>query len=338
MRPAPLSLAASATSSRSWATYSSPAFCACCCAPSSTRTISGVNCGCPAPPPETFGWRPTSRSTACLALAASPPAARISPAAAPCSSSSSAFSRCSGVTRWWYSRMAMVCAACRKPLARSVNFSMSILLVPPLASLAALLGPPAGETRRQLMRPPRIAATDSIMVAPDVVIRLALGQEPEELIPMRVEHIYRYPVKGLTAEALEEVALREGECLPHDRRFALAQGDAPFDPAAPTWLQKRHFGCLMANAQARPAAQRLRRPDRPAADPPAGRRRPCWPIPAARPAAPRSPPSSPASWARRPAAPRTSSRRRATISPMWPPRRCPSSAWPACMPWNGRPA
>ena len=66
---------------------------------------------------------------------------------------------------------------------------------------------------------------------------------------MRVEHIYRYPVKGLTAEALEEVALREGECLPHDRRFALAQGDAPFDPAAPTWLQKRHFGCLMANAR-----------------------------------------------------------------------------------------
>jgi uncharacterized protein YcbX len=65
---------------------------------------------------------------------------------------------------------------------------------------------------------------------------------------MRVEHIYRYPVKGLTAEAMEEVTLREGECLPHDRRFALAQGDAPFDPAAPTWLQKRHFGCLMANA------------------------------------------------------------------------------------------
>ena len=66
---------------------------------------------------------------------------------------------------------------------------------------------------------------------------------------MRVEHVYRYPVKGLTAEALEEVTLREGECLPHDRRFALAQGDAPFDPAAPTWLQKRHFGCLMANAR-----------------------------------------------------------------------------------------
>lgn len=66
---------------------------------------------------------------------------------------------------------------------------------------------------------------------------------------MRIEKIYRYPVKGLTAEALEEVALTPGETLPHDRRFALAQGDAPFDPAAPSWLQKRHFGCLMANAR-----------------------------------------------------------------------------------------
>ena len=66
---------------------------------------------------------------------------------------------------------------------------------------------------------------------------------------MRVEHLYRYPVKGLTAEALEEVTLSPGECLPHDRRFALAQGDAPFDPAAPAWLPKTHFGCLMRNAR-----------------------------------------------------------------------------------------
>jgi uncharacterized protein YcbX len=66
---------------------------------------------------------------------------------------------------------------------------------------------------------------------------------------MRVERIYRYPVKGLTAEALEEVVLAAGETLPHDRRFALAQGDAPFDPAAPAWLPKRNFACLMANAR-----------------------------------------------------------------------------------------
>ncbi len=50
---------------------------------------------------------------------------------------------------------------------------------------------------------------------------------------MRIETIYRYPVKGLTAEAMEEVALSPGATLPEDRRFALAQGDSAFDPAAP---------------------------------------------------------------------------------------------------------
>jgi uncharacterized protein YcbX len=67
---------------------------------------------------------------------------------------------------------------------------------------------------------------------------------------MRIEHLYRYPVKGLTAEALEQVTVAPGEMLPWDRAFALAQGDAPFDPAAPEWLQKTHFMCLMANARA----------------------------------------------------------------------------------------
>lgn len=64
---------------------------------------------------------------------------------------------------------------------------------------------------------------------------------------MRIESIYRYPVKGMTAEALEEVVLTAGETLPYDRRFALAQGDSAFDPASPTWLPKRNFACLMVN-------------------------------------------------------------------------------------------
>lgn len=89
---------------------------------------------------------------------------------------------------------------------------------------------------------------------------------------MRIETIYRYPVKGLTAEAMEEVTLTPGETLPEDRRFALAQGDAPFDPVAPAWLPKRHFGCLMANARlalvhsafdARSGDLLLRLPDQP---------------------------------------------------------------------------
>ncbi len=54
---------------------------------------------------------------------------------------------------------------------------------------------------------------------------------------MRIEQLYRYPVKGLTAEALEEVAVEPGQTLPWDRAFALAQGTAPFDPEHPGWLQ-----------------------------------------------------------------------------------------------------
>ena len=67
---------------------------------------------------------------------------------------------------------------------------------------------------------------------------------------MRVEHLYRYPIKGLTAEALEEAAVEPGGCLPWDRAFALAQGDAPFDPARPEWLPKWNFMCGMKNARA----------------------------------------------------------------------------------------
>jgi hypothetical protein len=67
---------------------------------------------------------------------------------------------------------------------------------------------------------------------------------------MRIEYLYRYPVKGLTAEALETADVEPGGCIPWDRAFALAQGDAPFDPAAPVWLQKTHFMCLMRNARA----------------------------------------------------------------------------------------
>ncbi len=67
---------------------------------------------------------------------------------------------------------------------------------------------------------------------------------------MRVEHLYRYPVKGLTAEALEEVEVEAGGCIPWDRAFALAQGDAHFDPEHPRHLPKRNFLCLMVNERA----------------------------------------------------------------------------------------
>jgi len=66
---------------------------------------------------------------------------------------------------------------------------------------------------------------------------------------MRIEYLYRFPVKGLTAEALDAAEVEEGGTIPWDRAFALAQGDAPFDPARPDWLPKQNFMCLMANAR-----------------------------------------------------------------------------------------
>jgi len=66
---------------------------------------------------------------------------------------------------------------------------------------------------------------------------------------MRIEYLYRYPVKGLTAEALEWTEVEEGGCIPWDRAFALAHGDSGFDPAAPAWRQKANFMCLMKNAR-----------------------------------------------------------------------------------------
>ena len=66
---------------------------------------------------------------------------------------------------------------------------------------------------------------------------------------MRIEFLYRFPVKGLTAEALEEATVEPGGTIPWDRAFALAQGDSGFDPANPTWLPKANFMCLARNAR-----------------------------------------------------------------------------------------
>lgn len=64
-------------------------------------------------------------------------------------------------------------------------------------------------------------------------------------MPITVEHIYRYPVKGWHGEPLETVELAAGHGVPHDRRFAIARGDTKIDPAAPRWLPKQWFVMLM---------------------------------------------------------------------------------------------
>lgn len=62
-----------------------------------------------------------------------------------------------------------------------------------------------------------------------------------------IASIYRYPVKGLTPERLDRVALTPGQTLPADRRYAIENGDSGFDPAHPQWKAKTHYLMLMRN-------------------------------------------------------------------------------------------
>jgi uncharacterized protein len=57
--------------------------------------------------------------------------------------------------------------------------------------------------------------------------------------------LYRYPVKGLTPQALQSVDLDVGATMPFDRAFAIENGPGRFDPAAPRHLPKVAFLMLM---------------------------------------------------------------------------------------------
>ncbi len=72
---------------------------------------------------------------------------------------------------------------------------------------------------------------------------MSSGREEVEVVALHV-----YPVKGLSPQALDSVALTPGDPLPHDRRYAIENGPSPFDPAAPAHLPKMHFLMLMRNA------------------------------------------------------------------------------------------
>ena len=65
--------------------------------------------------------------------------------------------------------------------------------------------------------------------------------------PAKITGIYRYPVKGLSPEALERVPLTIGQTLPADRRYAIENGPSGFDPATPAWLPKTQYLMLMRN-------------------------------------------------------------------------------------------
>ena len=74
------------------------------------------------------------------------------------------------------------------------------------------------------------------------------GAEPMHELA-KIAAIYRYPVKGLSAESLASTRLTVGETIPADRLYAIENGPSGFDPAAPTYLPKQRFLMLMRNAR-----------------------------------------------------------------------------------------
>jgi len=62
-----------------------------------------------------------------------------------------------------------------------------------------------------------------------------------------IRAIYRYPVKGLSAECLPAAALEPRATLMGDRRYAIENGPSGFDAAAPAYLPKQRFLMLMKN-------------------------------------------------------------------------------------------
>lgn len=60
-----------------------------------------------------------------------------------------------------------------------------------------------------------------------------------------VVSLYRYPVKGLSAQPLDSVDLRAGETIPFDRAYAIEDGPSFFDPDNPKFLPKVCFLTLM---------------------------------------------------------------------------------------------
>lgn len=60
-----------------------------------------------------------------------------------------------------------------------------------------------------------------------------------------VVSLYRYPVKGLSPQPLDEVLLEKGATFPFDRAYAIENGPGRFDPEAPRNLPKVNFLMLM---------------------------------------------------------------------------------------------
>ncbi len=83
-----------------------------------------------------------------------------------------------------------------------------------------------------------------------------MSSETEATGP-RVAALYRYPVKGLSPEAVASVSLAAGETFPLDRAWAIENGPGRFDPDNPKYLPKIHFLMLMRDERLATLATRV---------------------------------------------------------------------------------
>ena len=59
--------------------------------------------------------------------------------------------------------------------------------------------------------------------------------------------MFRYPVKGFSAEPLSQADLVPGRAIAQDRRWVVENGPSGFDPAAPRYVPKMKFAVLAAH-------------------------------------------------------------------------------------------
>ncbi len=64
-------------------------------------------------------------------------------------------------------------------------------------------------------------------------------------VMVAVSKIYRYPIKGLSAQPLSSIVLEADKPFPRDRMFALVRPGAPIDRNDPKWAKKGLFVMLM---------------------------------------------------------------------------------------------
>jgi len=65
--------------------------------------------------------------------------------------------------------------------------------------------------------------------------------------PVSIRAIYRYPIKGLSPQALDLAPLSVGQTIPADRLYAIENGPSGFDPDTPAYFPKNRFLMLMRN-------------------------------------------------------------------------------------------